>query len=73
MSRRSKDVPREWVDYAAALRGYRVALGRTIEQVASLAGLSDRAELWTVTEYGRRRVRLFSGEESAWEARNRQA
>jgi len=41
---------------------------RTIDLMAARTGLKDRVELWTVREYKKRRVNLFSDEEQRWEA-----
>jgi len=38
-----------------------------IDGLAAVTGLSERAELWTVKEYKKRRVLLFSGAEAEWE------
>ena len=40
---------------------------RTIDHVAAVTGLEDRAELWTVKEYKKQRVRFFTDHESKWE------
>jgi len=40
---------------------------RTIERIASLARLGDRATLWTTKEYKKQRVALFDRQEEAWE------
>jgi hypothetical protein len=40
----------------------------TVRRIAADAGLSDRAELWTVREYKKRRVRYFTDDEARWEA-----
>ena len=38
-----------------------------VNSLATTTGLQDRQELWTVTEYRKRRVRLFSEDEQKWE------
>jgi len=39
----------------------------TIDEIAARTGLSRHARLWTVKEYKKRRVRLFTDEEAKWE------
>ncbi len=39
-----------------------------IRQLAERTGCADSAELWTVREYAKRRVRLFTNAESEWES-----
>ncbi len=41
---------------------------QAIEEISGQANLGDRRELWTVHEYKKQPVQLFSQEESAWEA-----
>jgi len=40
---------------------------QTIDDLSSLAAFGDRAELWTVKEYKKRRVELFTDAEAKWE------
>ncbi len=42
----------------------------TIDELAAITELSDRVELWTVAEYAKRRVRLFTDDEQNWERGN---
>lgn len=39
----------------------------TIAAIAAATGVEDRAELWTTAEYKKKRMRLFSDDERAWE------
>ena len=41
-----------------------------IGQIAQATGLAERAELWTLKEYKRRRARLLTDLEVCWEARS---
>ena len=40
---------------------------QTAEQVAIEAGLAKRVMLWSLTEYKKQRIALFSDQEKAWE------
>lgn len=45
--------------------------GTTITELAAATGLAERAELWTLKEYRKARVELFSPLENQWEDTNR--
>jgi len=51
----------------------RAACERAIAELAGSAGLGGHVELWTVAEFKKQRVRLFSGEETRWEAKHTNA
>ncbi len=44
----------------------------TVAELAAETGLARRAELRTLREYKKQRIRLFSGEEAAWEKRGQE-
>ncbi|RPI63752.1 MAG: Lrp/AsnC family transcriptional regulator [Planctomycetaceae bacterium] len=41
-----------------------------IQKIQTLTGLSNHAELWTLTEYKKRRMILFGNDEAKWERTN---
>jgi DNA-binding Lrp family transcriptional regulator len=41
---------------------------RVIADLAAAAGMGERAELWTLAEYKKKRISLFSDQEAQWEA-----
>lgn len=41
----------------------------TIDEIITTTHLAEHVKLWTTKEYKKRRIRLFSDEEAAWEAR----
>lgn len=45
----------------------RDACQATIARLAAQADLQDHCELWTLKEYKKSRIRLFTGDEQAWE------
>ena len=42
----------------------------SIDQIAAAAGLTEHAALWTVHEYRKRRIKLFTEDERLWEQAN---
>ena len=42
-----------------------------VDELAAVGGLGEHVELWTTREYKKRRVRLFTPEEEAWERKRR--